>query len=323
VTTSQVLSAADLDETLIGGEPVENKFTMMMARLSKLSVEQHFDAYADIDWDAPEMAIDAADPRWELPDFEPLAHTEWYQSQDAETRSRIGLYRAAQMLHTGWQFENILQVGILIFAMRLPKQSPKFRYMYHELIEEGQHSMMFHEFVRRADMPTRGMSRPMKMLVRPVLMAAAKWQPMGLFVGALAGEEPADYVQRRQVKLQHPHPLLDQIIRIHVTEEARHISFARHYIRHEVPRMGRIRRTTLSILMPIVMMIGARLMLDDSRNMRREFKIPRKVMRSAYSTPEARQRYADSVSKVRSFCGQVGLMGRVGTATWNLVTRFG
>ena len=72
------------------------------------------------------------------------------------------------MLHTGWQFENILQVGILIFAMRLPRNSPKFRYLYHELVEEGQHSMMFHEFVRRADMPTRGMTRPMKLLVRPV-----------------------------------------------------------------------------------------------------------------------------------------------------------
>ena len=322
-TPSTVLSAADLDDKLIGNDPVEDRFTTIIGRLSRLSVEQHFDAYADIDWDAPEMAIDPSDPRWELPAFEPLSQTQWYQSQDPETRARIGLYRIAQMLHTGWQFENILQVGILIFAMRLPKNSPKFRYMYHELVEEGQHSMMFHEFVRRADMPTRGMTRPQKMLVRPVLMAASKWLPMVLFVGALAGEEPADYVQRQQVKLNHPHPLIDRIIRIHVTEEARHISFARHYIRREVPRMGPVRRTTLSIAMPIIMMIGARLMLDDYSNMRREFNIPRKVMRSAYKTPENRKRYADSISKVRSFCGQVGLMGRSGTTAWKLVTRFG
>lgn len=326
-TSDFVLSATDLDDTLGGAgrndAEVEDKFTTIMKRLSALSVEQHFDAYADIDWDAAANAIDATDPRWELPAFEPLSQTDWYRGQSPETRARIGLYRTAQMLHTGWQFENILQVGILIFAMRLPRNSLKFRYLYHELIEEGQHSLMFHEFVRRAGMPTKGMARPMKMLVRPVLMGASKYLPMVLFVAALAGEEPADFVQRQQVKLDHPHPLINAIIKIHVTEEARHISFARHYIRREVPRMGPIRRTTVAALMPVVMMIGARLMLDDSRNLRREFGVPRRVMREAYGTPDARRRYAESVSRVRGFCGQVGLMGTVGTRAWDLAERFG
>jgi len=318
-TPSQVLTAAELDDAL--EVAAEDKFSAIVSRLSKLSVEQHFDAYADIDWDSPDNAIDAVDPRWELPEYEPLAKTEWYASQPPEVRARIGLYRIAQMLHTGWQFENILQVGILIYVMRLPRQSERFRYVYHELIEEGQHSLMFHEFVRRAGMPTRGMSRPMKMLVRPVLMTTSKYLPMTLFVAALAGEEPADYVQRQQVRLSHPHPLINQIIKIHVTEEARHISFARHYIRKEVPKMGPVRRNFLAVTMPVFMLIGARIMLNDSRNLRREFNIPRSVIREAYRGHEARARYVDSVSRVRQFCGQVGLLNRAGGATWNLLSR--
>jgi hypothetical protein len=189
------------------------------------------------------------------------------------------------------------------------------------LIEEGQHSLMFHEFVRRSQMPTRGMARSMKILVRPLLMTGSKYLPMTLFVAALAGEEPADYVQRQQVRLSHPHPLINQIIKIHVTEEARHISFARHYIRREVPRMGPVRRTLLEIAMPVFMVIGARIMLDDSRNLRREFTIPRSVIREAYRGHESRQRYVESVSRVRQFCGQVGLMRRAGRTTWGLLSR--
>ena len=70
------------------------------------------------------------------------------------------------------------------------------------------------------------------------------------------------------------------------------------------------------------MMIGARLMLDDRHNTRREFAIPRAVMQEAYGSSVARARYAESVSRVRTFCGQVGLMGRVGTRAWSLSTRY-
>ena len=36
-------------------------FESMVARLSKLSVDKHFEAYVDIDWDDPELAVDPTD----------------------------------------------------------------------------------------------------------------------------------------------------------------------------------------------------------------------------------------------------------------------
>ena len=56
-------------------------------RLSRQSVTKHFDAYADVDWDAPEMQIDPEDPRWELNDTDPLGKTAWYQSQPQGVRA--------------------------------------------------------------------------------------------------------------------------------------------------------------------------------------------------------------------------------------------
>jgi len=141
----------------------QQTFTTMVARLSRLSVDKHFDAYADVDWDAPDMALDPADPRLELPPFDPLARTEWYRSQPPEVRARIGLYRYGACMKIGWHFENLLQRGLLSYLIALPNGSPEFRYLHHEVIEESEHTLMFQEFVNRTGMPVRGMPRSLRL----------------------------------------------------------------------------------------------------------------------------------------------------------------
>src|SRR5438552_10831578 len=80
----------------------------LIARLSHQSVVKHFDAYADVDWDATEMRIDPDDPRWELANDDPLGKTEWYKSQPQSVRARIGLQRIVENMKTGLQFESVL-----------------------------------------------------------------------------------------------------------------------------------------------------------------------------------------------------------------------
>jgi hypothetical protein len=295
----------------------ETRFAQMVQRLSKLSVDKHSDAFADVPWDDPDMAIDPTDSRWELGPLDALGRTEWYRSLPPERRARIGLSRVAQMLHTGWQFENILQVGLLIHAMGQPNESVQFRYLHHEISEESQHSMMFHEFVRRSKMPTTGMPRGSNLVIRPLLMLASRFDPMTLCLAALAGEEPADYLQREQLKLGAPHPLLERITRIHVAEEARHISFARHYLRRMVPRLGPVRRMLLSLAFPLNMWVGAMLMVRPGGAFIRAQGIPRDVMDAANRTPEARRTFAGSVQKARDFAGELGLLNPVSRRVWD------
>jgi hypothetical protein len=295
---------------------IDLRFDTMVARLSKLSVDKHFDAFVDVPWDDPDMAIQATDPRWELWGLDPLGHTEWYQAQTPEARSSLGLHRVAQMLHTGWQFENILQVGLLIHAMHQRNDSTEFRYLHHEIGEESQHSMMFHEFVRRSGVRTTGMPRGSNAVIRPFLMAAAKFDPMVLALAALGGGDPADYLQREQLKLGYPHPLMERITRIHVTEEARHISFARHYIRRTVPTLGRGRRALLSLSMPIFMWVGALLMVRPGRAFRRAHHIPKDVLQRAQRGSEARRTFAGSVQKVRDLASELELMNPLARRVW-------
>src|SRR5262249_7625937 len=77
----------------------------LIDRLNRASVSKHFDAYEDIDWDAPEHAIDPADPRWELAPDDPIGGSAWYRALPAATRARFGLHRAADAMKVGWQFE--------------------------------------------------------------------------------------------------------------------------------------------------------------------------------------------------------------------------
>ena len=59
----------------------------------------------------------------------------------------------------------------------------------------------------------------------------------------LGGEDPIDHVQRTTLRSgRELHPLLERIMRIHVTEEARHLSFARQYLRTNVPTLAGVQR---------------------------------------------------------------------------------
>src|SRR5439155_1969253 len=208
----------------------------LIARLSHQSVVKHFDAYADVDWDAPEMQIDPEDPRWEHADDNPLGGTAWYKSQPQGVRARMGLHGIVSNMKTGLEFESVLKRGLLEYASTLPNGSPEFRYAYHEVIEEAQHSLMFQEFVNRSGIDVPGMPRLIRFSSRQVVKLGRRF-PTLFFLFVLGGEDPIDFVQRQALRSgEEIHPLLERIMRIHVTEEARHLSFARHYLKRNAPK---------------------------------------------------------------------------------------
>src|ERR1700689_447291 len=164
----------------------------LIRRLSHQSVVKHFDAYADIEWDNPEFLIDHDDPRWELEPDDVLGATEWYRSQPAGIRSRIGLSMLANFMKSGVIFEYVLKRGLLEFGIGLPPGSPEFRYCYHETIEEAQHSLMFQEFINRTGFKIPPLNRLERRGAGFVVKYARKF-PELFFIFVLAGEDPIDY----------------------------------------------------------------------------------------------------------------------------------
>jgi len=295
-------------------------YAELVRRLSHQSVVKHFDAYADIDWDGDEFRIDPTDPRWDLGPEETLGATAWYRAQPPEIRARIGVHLVASFMKTGLQFESVLKRGLLDFAFDLPNGAPEFRYVYHEIIEEAQHSLMFQEFVNRTGFDIPGLGGLDRFLSRTVIRFARIF-PELFFFFVLGGEDPIDHVQRTALRSGRDiHPLLRRIMQIHVTEEARHLCFARHYLRQKVPHLGSVRRLALSVMTPVVLAIMAQLMMQPSRQIIRQYRIPAAVIDEAYRlNPRHREKTLAALAKVRDLCGELGLLTPVSTPVWQVL----
>lgn len=309
-----------LDEEVSAEAARDDAYRDLLGRLSHQSVVKHFEAYVDVPWDDPDMAVSPDDVRWELPDTDPMARTAWYQAQSPAVRARIGLHRTAVTMKVGLQFESILKRGLLEFASTLPNGAPEFRYAYHEVIEEAHHSLMFQEFVNRTGLEVPGMPWAMQVAARRVVKLGRRF-PELFFLFVLGGEDPIDHVQRQALRGNRVHPLLERIMRIHVTEEARHLSFARHYLKRRVPRLGWFRRQVLALEAPFILGAMALQMLGMPPAVVRSYGIPRAVLRQAYyRNPESMQFARDALRKVRELAVELGIVTPPAKFLWK---RFG
>ncbi len=295
----------------------QESYDALVRRLSHQSVVKHFDAYADIAWDSEEFRIDPADLRWDLGDDDPLGASEWYRSQPASVRARLGLHLVASFMKIGLQFEGVLKQGLLAYASRLPNRSVEFRYVYHEVIEEAQHSLMFQEFVDRSGFDLPGLTGFYRFMAGQVTKLASVF-PALFFIFVLGGEDPIDHVQRRALRRDPaPHPLLRRIMQIHVTEEARHLCFARHYLKENVGRLGPVRRSILGFGAPVILGLMAQLMMRPSPAIVREYAIPREVIDEVYTrNPRHRETTIAALAKVRNLCHELGLITPLSQRLW-------
>jgi hypothetical protein len=292
-------------------------YPALLARLSRQSVTKRYEAFRDIDWEAPDFAVRDDDSRWELGPDDPLGGTAWYRAKSPAERARIGLYRVATFMKVGVQFENVLSRGLLLFILSRSEQSPEHRYAYHELIEESHHSMMFSEFVRRSGFDISGLTPRLAWLGTRVANLAARF-PELFFVFVLGGEDPIDHAQRLALSgQQNLHPLLRRISQIHITEEARHLCFARSFLREYVPRLHPLKRMALAATAPIILRITAELMLRPPPALIREFDIPAAVVAEAFTNNRAYRRVTlDSLAKVYALMRELGLVTRQTAPLW-------
>lgn len=291
-------------------------YAARITQLSKKSVEKHFDAYDDIAWDDPRYQIYLDDPCFEKPGDDVLGKTDWYRSQPAAIRARIGLHHIAAQMKLGIDFEAILSRGLLEFTSTLPNGAPEFRYAYHEIIEEGQHSLMFQEFVNRTGFPVKGLDGLVGFTSQFVPRYGRSF-PELFFLFVLGGETPIDHVQRTALDQTDLHPLLRRVMQIHVTEEARHICFAKAYLQEHVPRLGAMRRFQLAVRTPIILSQMAREMLAPPAALVRTYGIPNSVVREAYiDNPEHHAQVVAGLEPIRSLCEELGLISGLPGVLW-------
>lgn len=258
-------------------------YPVLLTRLSEMSVKKQFDPYRDIDWDAPEHRIDTEDPRLALPSDHPLAATAWYRSLSSGEQIRFGMESLAQTLKYGIGFEANLSHGLLRFAQASPNGSPEYRYAMHEVVEEGRHSMMFQELINRLGADPTPLSG-FDAFFDDLIERTGKTFPAFFFFCVLAGEIFIDQENRQTVARDRTqvHPLVRRVMQIHVTEEARHVCFAEHYLREHLPRTTALQRVFMAYMVPKILQEAVRMMLLPNRRLQRAFAIPAATLREAF-----------------------------------------
>jgi len=295
MTATDDVTAGDAGDTF-----ADSHFDRVEA-LSHATTRLRFDPYVDIDWDAPENALDKNDPRWQLdPDTAPLAATDWYAEQPLQRRIDIGRWVTANTLKATQQFEFMLIRGVVHYAGKLPNGSPIFRYLLHELSEECNHILMFQEFVNRTGEDVPGMRRGSR-IFGPILAFIGGYASIFHFIGVLCGEQPLHYQQTMQHRraAQVP-PLLNKITYIHLAEEARHITFADDHLAERMRSAGWFRRALYALTLPVFLrwLIGES--VGQPRAFARQFGVPRRVFKNAYWRSAASRRIlAESAADVR------------------------
>ncbi|GGK65245.1 AurF N-oxygenase family protein [Nocardia camponoti] len=301
--------------------PDPASYDEILNALSEGSVNRHFDPYVDIDWESPEFAIIANDPRWILPREEPLGRHPWYLAQPVERQIQMGMWRQASIAKVGLDFEQLLIRGLMQYLVSVPNGSAEFRYITHEAAEECNHTMMFQEAINRIgylDVVGMGsIDRKLTLIIWP----AVKYFPTFFFTMILGGEEPIDHLQKSLLRGDtQMHPIVQRVMQIHVAEEARHISFAHEYLKRNVPEAHPVTKFVLSLLFPAAMRVMMSMIATPPKEFVEKFEVPDYVMREAYwSAPESRAQMRDIFADVRALATSAGIMNPVAKRVWKLL----
>lgn len=206
------------------------------ARLLKSVARQSYDPEIDIDWSAE------ADPDlfWMSPERLSLFGTPLYDSLTREQQVELSKHEIASIASVGLWFEIILMQILLRDVYASDPRSARTHFELTEIADECRHSLMFGKAIGHFGAPAYGPRSWIHKLapVYPYISTGA-----AAYASILIGEEPVDRLQREVLSDERVQPMVRQVSRIHVVEEARHVSFARDELIRSLDGISKVQRT--------------------------------------------------------------------------------
>ena len=286
-------------------EPDRQKFA---ERLLKGSVKKSYAPVVDIDWDAP------LDPdKFFLPQrCVSLYDTPMWDEMTREQQIELSRQELVNTLSAGIWFENILNQALL---RKILHQDPTARATHYELTELGdetRHMVMFGKAIEHVGAKPVQPRRWQRMIINTLPFA---FVGSVLWVAALIGEEIFDSLQRQMMDDDELQPMVQRLMRIHVTEEARHIQFARDGLRKRTPTMGRFTRLWVSNINGLGGYFFRHLFTNRAPYHRVGLDADR-ARRLARTSPHRHRIQISGFAPLAEFLEDVGLMGRISRRMW-------
>jgi hypothetical protein len=212
------------------------------------------------DWrDLPWEAALVADAPWRPWTHVSIWGTRTWDRLDDARRLLLARHETATVTDAGIWAENVLMRMLLRVAAREPARGVTARYALTEVADECRHSLMFARLLEVLDVPDRGPGRVARRLTEAFTGVA---HPVEVFASALVVEEILDAFQRAAMRDEEVQPLARAVNRIHVAEEARHISFARDELASRWPRLSAPRRAAYALTIASAATVTASTLVD-------------------------------------------------------------
>lgn len=277
-------------------------------RLLKGSVRKSYAPIVDIDWDAP---LDT-DKFFLPPKVVSLYGTPLWDAMSRAEQIELSRQELVNTLSAGIWFENILNQALLRKMMHQDPTAATTHYELTELGDETRHMVMFGKAIAKV-----GADPVRPRLYQRVIINGLPFIFRGsvLWVAALIGEEIFDSLQRQMMDDPELQPMVQRLMRIHVTEEARHIQFARDGLRKRAPSMSRWKRFWIGNLN------GAgglffRFLFTNKVQYARVGLDARAARRMARASAHRHETQIAGFAPLAAFLEEVGLMGPIARRIW-------
>jgi hypothetical protein len=196
-------------------------------RLLKSSARQSYDPEVDIDWDAPIPA-----DKWGMqPERMSLYGTGLWEALSEEQRIELSRHEVASIASVGLWFELLLMQMMLRDLYDDDPTGAHMHYALTEVADECRHSTMFGKSIAHFGVPAYGPPQRIHRLGR--LFSTVVRGPSA-YASILVAEEILDTWQRDLMKDERVQPVTRMVARIHVLEEARHMTFARDEVQRRL-----------------------------------------------------------------------------------------
>ncbi|WP_431957070.1 AurF N-oxygenase family protein [Nocardia lijiangensis] len=270
-------------------------------RLLRSSAERAYDGEVDIDWDAPiEPGL-----HWIPEHRQSLYGTAVWERLTPEQRTELGLHELVSVL----SFGILAEAGLSTMLLRTVLESEQLvddhtRYALAEIGEETRHSTMFSRLVNLTGLRPYLLPKTGRKLGR-----LAAFIPLGpsAYAGTLLIEEILDRLQREAMNDPDLQPHVRQLMKIHVLEEARHITYAREELVRAIEARGKV-SNAFHRLVFAVMVLGVYPVLINPRVYRSVGIDPLHGFVAAFTSPNFRVNATFAGEPLLRFAHEVGML---------------
>ena len=277
-------------------------------RLLGSSARMSYDPEIELDWDAP-----LVDGLWFMqPERMSLYGTPLWESLSPEQQVELSRHEIASIASVGLWFELILMQLVARELYDADPTSARTQYALTEVGDECRHSIMFGRAIARFGAPAYGVTPHVHRLGRGFKALASG---VSAYASILVAEEILDRWQRELMRDERVQPLVRMVSRVHVLEEARHMTFAREEVERMVPTLSRPRLALHRTVTAQTAFMIARSLVNP-RVYAAVGLDPREARRQALNNPHYQATMAWMGERVLAFLDEQGLVSPAQKPVW-------